>query len=144
MPLRPSNRTISSRHRLTPAEAERIKLQWRGARPIAAAIPIEFGDGSSLTDFNGACSCCGAPIPADHVRGTITRPTPTTAMIEARGACLACQTMVPFCYLCRTNPLRLEWQDEATGNWFVAVGRTRTQRFLRWLWDAITFQGVRS
>lgn len=96
-----------------------------------------------MEEFTGHCSCCGAQIPEDSMRGKVTRPTPETALIEAHAPCLACRTWIPFYFVVRANPLRLEWVDEETREWLVVVGKPvegLMARGLRWMRDALLFR----
>jgi hypothetical protein len=97
-----------------------------------------------MDSFTGECSCCGVPIEPKDLRGTVTRPTRKTAMLEAWGPCRSCKTWVSFSYTVKSNPLRLEWRDESSNEWFVAVGRQEhgpIRKALTWVWRAISFQG---
>jgi hypothetical protein len=68
-----------------------------GCEPISSQLPIRFG-AECWESFEGSCSGCQARIPAHWLRGTVTRPLKTVAVVDAAGYCKACNLLTPFNY----------------------------------------------
>lgn len=65
---------------------------------IASRMPIVFANTSRWTEFVCSCSGCGNELPPDVVRGSITRPLETVAVVEAIGVCIGCRLCTRFLY----------------------------------------------
>jgi hypothetical protein len=124
-----------------------LRAQWEAAATLDSQLPVVFRSTASLQSLDYRCSGCSGDIPGELVRGRITRPTPSTAMIEGHGYCVRCGIFVPFCAICRgERGIQMEW--EADGEWFVSRARTeaewrrlraarRFRRAFRWLLDRL-------
>lgn len=129
---------------LSKDEVEAFQSAWRQGRPIVGHLPITFRSGSSMDTFTGHCPVCGTAMPDEDLRGRVTRPTPETAIVEACAPCRPCRIWVPFYFIVRTDPLRLEWPDHRTNEWLVSVGKPQrgpVLRALSWALDALLFRG---
>jgi hypothetical protein len=69
-----------------------------GMASIASQMPVEFANGARWEDFTGNCKFCQRDIPGDLLRGAVTRPLPSVAVVEAVGVCPACRIATPFLY----------------------------------------------
>lgn len=130
---------------LGPEEQVRTRKRWDTEPPLATLLPIQFETGGSLTSLSGSCPNCQTEVPSEDLRGVITRPTGGSAIIDGIGLCPKCRIWVPFYFISKDAPVRLEWMDEGTNAWMMAVGKPelgRWRRALLWLWHALTFQGV--
>jgi hypothetical protein len=65
---------------------------------IGSQMPIEFGNGARWTELVFACRSCERRLPANMVRGSLTRPMESVAVVEAIGVCDACQIGTRFLY----------------------------------------------
>lgn len=95
--------------------------------PIADQMPIRFGADESWHEFKGSCTRCRKTIPAAWVRGTINRPVPGVAVIEAAGFCEPCMLLVPYHY-------RLHAGGRLSG---IREGRWVEWRSYRPLWSRV-------
>lgn len=78
---------------ITPRERELL-----GMETIASQMPIKFSNGDCWTDFTGECNFCDREIPDDLLRGSVTRPLPSVAVVEAVGVCPHCRIATTFLY----------------------------------------------
>ena len=65
---------------------------------IASQFPVTFANGVCWTELTGTCNLCCKEIPADLLRGAVSRPVPSAIVIEAVGACPDCRVVTPFLY----------------------------------------------
>lgn len=82
---------------------------------IASQLPVTFANGVSWTELTGNCNLCKKDIPADLLRGAVSRPFASVAVVEAVGACPSCRVATPFLYRLHddrrvTGPSRRGWQ----------------------------------
>ncbi len=98
-----------------------------GMASIASQMPVEFPTGVCWTEFRGECKFCRGDIPDSHLRGQVTRPMPSVAIVEAIGVCPSCKMATPF--LCRL------YDDWRFSNLF--DGRWCTWRPSPSLWDRL-------
>lgn len=61
-------------------------------------LPIVFANKMQWTEFSGKCSCCGKPLTDEFVRGFVSRPIESVAVIEAVGFCYPCKRVTRFDY----------------------------------------------
>jgi len=78
---------------ITPRERELLEMET-----IASQMPIKFSNGACWTDFTGECNFCDREIPDDLLRGSVTRPLPSVAVVEAVGVCPHCRIATTFLY----------------------------------------------
>ena len=69
-----------------------------GMASIASQMPVELPNGAGWTAFTGECAFCHRDIPDDLLRGTIIRPLPSVAVVEAVGVCPDCKIATTFLY----------------------------------------------
>lgn len=69
-----------------------------GMASIASQMPVDFGNGARWTEFTGECKLCRKDIPPELLRGAVTRPIPSVAVVEAVGVCPDCRIATPFLY----------------------------------------------
>lgn len=134
------------RHGLTGRDRDRFCRTWKDAPTLASFLPIRFESGASLDEVTPQYPCCLAEIPFMGLHGQATRPTPQSAILDGVAPCLRCWTWVPFSFIVKTRPLRLEWPDDAGNGWKVAVGRFPhgvLGRAWRWMVNTLMFRGAR-
>ena len=99
---------------------------------IDSQFPVTFANGVSVTGLTGSCNLCCKEIPADLLRGVVSRPFPSTVVVEAVGACPDCRVATPFLYRMHddkriTGPSKHGWQT-----WRPELSlRDRVYRWLR-------------
>jgi len=98
-------------------KAAQIQANWTVAPTFDSQLPIVFQSGVRLLTMEYACAACNTHIPGDAVRGAITRPTPTTALLEGWGRCPSCGTWSPFDFIVRgDHGIKFEWRL-SNGGW---------------------------
>lgn len=78
---------------LTPRDQELL-----GMPSVISQFPIAFANGDQWEEFDGECLECGHAIPRDSVRGIVSRPIESVAVVEAVGLCRACTLVTRFNY----------------------------------------------
>lgn len=68
------------------------------APSIASQLPVVFENNVRFDRIDAKCVGCGEAIPAEHLRGTITRPFPSVAIMDAIGYCESCNLLSPVHY----------------------------------------------
>lgn len=82
--------------RRTPV-TERDDALW--AMPtITSQMPVVFGSDVKWTRVSGHCAECGDTIPDSDMRGTVTRPVATCAVVDAVGICRRCRCLTRYVY----------------------------------------------
>ncbi|MBL1153149.1 MAG: hypothetical protein HND43_10525 [Armatimonadetes bacterium] len=76
-------------------EQERALLRMPS---IASQFPVEIAGGVGWSEFTGECRFCKQDIPDDLLRGAVSRPLPSVAVIEAVGVCPHCKIATTFLY----------------------------------------------
>ncbi len=82
---------------------------------IASQFPVKFANGVCWTELTATCNLCCKEIPADLLRGAVSRPVPSVVVVEAVGACPDCRVATPFLYRMHddkrvTGPSKHGWQ----------------------------------
>lgn len=95
---------------ISPRERELLEMA-----SIASQMPVKFGNGACWLELTGECKFCGKPIPDALLRGMVSMPVPTTAVVEAVGVCPECRIATPFLYRMHddmrlTGPREGGWQ----------------------------------
>lgn len=98
---------------LKPVTPEMLELFEKPT--IDSQLPIVFDNGHTFARFEGGCTLCHAPVDTKDIHGTITRPFPKVAIINAIGACRTCKIYVPF-FMRYKDDGRTETRD-AAGDW---------------------------
>lgn len=71
---------------LTEFQQELLKMPTIGSQ-----MPVSFEDTEfSVQQFMTSCGCCKSAIGGEHVHGSITRPMPVVAVVEAVAICPQC------------------------------------------------------
>lgn len=78
---------------ITPRERELLEMP-----SIASQMPVAFDSGRKWTEFKGECHFCKQEIPDELLRGSITRPLPSVAVVEAAGVCPQCRIATIYLY----------------------------------------------
>lgn len=78
---------------------------------VMSQFPITFASKDQWSEFNGECSCCGKTLPNEFVRGIVSRPIQSVAVIEAVGVCSSCKLVTRFDYRLHDD-MRLTGQRE--------------------------------
>jgi len=81
-------------------------------------MPINYTSGTMLERWPAICPLCHKDVGDDQVRGTVTMPLGTVAVIEATGICQDCKHLFPFKVRVRDD-ISLEWVDNR-GVWMKA------------------------
>jgi hypothetical protein len=103
--------------------------------PVSSHFPLHFANGARWNLFSGCCDECGGDIPADQLRGSVNRPLPEVAVIEAVGVCAGCSLVTRFMYRLHSD-LRItgvshgQWREwSARPNWW----KSAVKALRRWL-----------
>lgn len=113
-------------------DAERALLK---APSIASQLPIIFDNKGQFDSVVANCLSCDQPIAPDQLRGTITRPIPSVAVVDAIGCCKTCNLITPVYYRLHDD-MRLSGRarDGSWAQWKMRpVRRSWMVRFLSWL-----------
>lgn len=78
---------------------------------VMSQFPIIFLNKSHWSEFDGECSCCGKTLTNEFVRGFVSRPIQSVAVIEAVGVCCSCKRVTRFDYRLHDD-MRLTGQRE--------------------------------
>jgi len=65
---------------------------------IASQMPVALPGGVGWSEFTGECHFCLSDIPDELLRGSVTKPLPTVAVVEAVGVCPQCRIATTFLY----------------------------------------------
>lgn len=65
---------------------------------VMSQFPVKFDKHVQWAQFDGECQCCEKTLPRNLVRGKVSRPTGTVAVVEAVGICHTCKTVTRFDY----------------------------------------------
>jgi len=76
-------------------------------------FPVKLENGATVHVVNGVCGACGAVIDPKMVRGRVSRPIGSVAVIEAAGYCEPCSYMTEL-YV-RLRATGESYQAEAIG-----------------------------
>lgn len=119
-----------------PEHVSRLEEAWRQARPLHESLPVTFeGEGTcKLEEFAGCCSVCGEKIPPNDLRGTVSFPIESVAVINASGICRPCRCITQFMRRIRNTPegLQSEWV-RGNGQWVKRLWRPAASPVLGWL-----------
>ncbi len=66
--------------------------------PIESHFPIRYKNNNSWTELRGCCNGCGREITAGALRGMVSRPTDSVAIVDAVGVCVECKLLTRFFY----------------------------------------------
>lgn len=66
--------------------------------PVMSQFPLEFDNQTCWEGFDGECNSCGCTLPIEQVRGLVSRPIASVAVIEAVGVCHSCKVLTHFDY----------------------------------------------
>jgi hypothetical protein len=69
-----------------------------GMASVASQMPVDFANGARWVELTGECKFCAKDIPADLLRGAVTRPLRSVAVVEAVGVCADCRIATTFLY----------------------------------------------
>lgn len=78
---------------------------------VVSQFPVAFANDAVWEEFDGECCCCGRTLSRDLVRGLVSRPVPTVAVVEAVGVCVDCKLVTRFDYRLHDD-MRLTGQRE--------------------------------
>jgi hypothetical protein len=65
---------------------------------LISQFPIFFDNNVCFGKIEGVCICCGKKLRQDCVRGLVSRPIPSVAVIEAVGVCNDCKLITRMDY----------------------------------------------
>jgi hypothetical protein len=65
---------------------------------ICGQLPLMFVNGTKVTQFKCKCSACKTTLPDELVRGYVTKPFETVAIVDAVGVCPKCNMATPYLY----------------------------------------------
>jgi hypothetical protein len=86
-----SSRKPASASPLTARDRELAAMQ-----PVASQMPVVFANGTRCDEITGSCFGCCHPILKSALRGVVSRPLPTVAVIECVGLCPSCRLITRF------------------------------------------------
>ena len=69
-----------------------------GMETIASQMPVKFSNGAYWIEFTGECNFCDREIPDELLRGRVTHPLSSVAVVEAVGVCPHCRIATTFLY----------------------------------------------
>ena len=106
--------------------------------PVMDHLPVVFDNGFKVTEFSGSCIKCDQSIGRNYMLGTVSRPFPFVAVIEARGVCPQCRIATRFKMRIKEDG-RAEYLD-ANGSWAYQYFRKpstfrRALALLKWIWN---------
>ena len=87
-----------SKTELTATEFRLLKLA-----PLQSSFPVKFDTGLEFAEINCKCARCRKPLFAEFVRGEVTRPIPSVAVIDAVGVCTECKVITTFFFRLHSN-----------------------------------------
>ena len=91
-----------SKTELTETEFRLLKLA-----PLQSSFPVKFDTGLEFAEvstvINCKCARCRKPLFAEFVRGEVTRPIPSVAVIDAVGVCTECKVITTFFFRLHSN-----------------------------------------
>ena len=87
-----------SKTELTETELRLLKLA-----PLQSSFPVKFDTGLEFAKINCKCARCRKPLFAEFVRGEVTRPISSVAVIDAVGVCTECKVITPFFFRLHSN-----------------------------------------
>ena len=85
------NTLLTELTELTETELRLLKLA-----PLQSNFPVKFNTKSEFAEMKCKCAHCRKPLFAEFVRGEVTRPIPSVAVIDAVGVCTECKVITPF------------------------------------------------
>lgn len=65
---------------------------------LADQFPVTFANDATWVSLDGCCVGCRTEIPMKDMRGFVTRPMSTVAVVEAIGVCRKCGVGTRFFY----------------------------------------------
>ena len=92
---------MSSLTPVTPRDLELFEMPT-----VISQFPIAFANGSECEEMDGECNACGKTLSREILRGLVSRPIETVAVIEAVGVCDTCKVFTRF-YLRIHDDLRV-------------------------------------
>jgi hypothetical protein len=88
---------------LTETELTETELRLLKLAPLQSNFPIKFNTKSEFAAISCKCAHCGKTLFAEFVRGEVTRPIPSVAVIDAVGVCAECKGITTFFYRLHSN-----------------------------------------
>lgn len=79
------------RHSLTVRHRELLAMP-----SIRSQLPVVYENGNQWDRIKFECVNCNKTLPADQVHGTLGKPFPTVAVLEAVGICVPCNVLTAF------------------------------------------------
>ena len=120
---------------LTETELRLLKLA-----PLQSNFPIKFDTGSEFAEMHCKCAHCRKPLLAEFVRGEVTRPIPSVAVIDAVGVCTECKMITTFFYRLHSN---MSVSTVYNGKWLTWDARSQGAKKQSKLALALRFTGLR-
>lgn len=97
-----------------------ILSKFNSDKPIMMGFPFEFETtGYKAQEFKGCCSKCDGLIQDDMLRGSLSMPLKSVAVVNALGFCPSCNLITPFLTRIRDD-LSIEWIDSKSKKWVTA------------------------
>lgn len=98
--------------------------------PIASHMPVALRGGATWDGFEGMCASCGHQIPAPLLRGQVSRPNESVAVIEAVGICPDCRIATPFLYRLHSDMRITGLKDGVWRTWRPTLGLLDKSRII--------------
>jgi len=109
--------------------SERDRELLRGPT-IASQFPVVFSAEKRWDEMTFFCCGCDEAVDSDLVRGTITRPVPQTAVLEAAGICADCNLVTTYSYRMHSD-MRLS--ANRAGKWVQWSQQSQLENIKDWL-----------
>ena len=94
---------------------------------IESQFPVTFANGNRWDSVGGFCAICHQPA---ELHGSVTRPLPSVAVIEAVGLCPTCMAATPMLIRIHDD-MTASGPDPRTGRWTTWAPKPSVwQRFL--------------
>ena len=93
-----------------------MRDDWERLSPLSERLPLRFPSGPTFQTLGCRCAGCMEEIPDGEIHGTVARPTPDLANVEALALCPACGDITKMSFRVRGREfLSVEWFQPSIG-----------------------------
>lgn len=97
---------------LTPRDEELLAMPT-----IMSHFPLVMANKMEWREFSGKCLCCSKLIDNGNLRGHVSHPIPSVAVVEAVGVCPNCSLLTRFFYRLHDDARLSGPRDGGWQNW---------------------------
>ena len=95
-------------------------------------FPIVFANKNRWAELTGKCESCGKSLAGDSIRGIVSRPIETVAVVEAIAICNECRVFTRFDYRLHNDMRITGLRSDGWHEWLPKVSRySSILRFVR-------------